>query len=44
MQIDKITVVFDLDETLVHCNENTGVPSDVVLKIQVSKSDIINVI
>jgi len=40
---DKITLVFDLDETLVHCNENLSVPSDVILSIKINNQDIINV-
>lgn len=36
ISIDKITIVFDLDETLVHCNESLAIPSDVILTIQVS--------
>jgi CTD small phosphatase-like protein 2 len=27
------TIVFDLDETLIHCNENTEMPHDVLLSI-----------
>ena len=34
--LDKITIVFDLDETLVHCNESLVIPSDLILSIQVS--------
>lgn len=30
---DKKTVIFDLDETLIHCNENTNLPSDFKIKI-----------
>jgi len=30
--LDKKTLIFDLDETLVHCNEATG-NSDVILPI-----------
>jgi len=29
----KKTIIFDLDETLVHCNENPDMPCDIVLKI-----------
>lgn len=29
----KKTIVFDLDETLIHCNESTSIPSDIVLPI-----------
>jgi len=31
--IDKKTIVFDLDETLIHCNESTDIPSDIILPI-----------
>ena len=31
--LDKKTVVFDLDETLIHCNENLEAPYDVRLPI-----------
>ncbi|CAD8121331.1 unnamed protein product [Paramecium sonneborni] len=34
----QITLFFDLDETLVHCNENPSMPCDVILDINVSKS------
>ena len=27
------TLVFDLDETLIHCNESVAVPGDVILPI-----------
>jgi len=30
---DKKTVIFDLDETLIHCNENMNVSSDFKIKI-----------
>ncbi|CAK81167.1 unnamed protein product (macronuclear) [Paramecium tetraurelia] len=36
---NKITIVFDLDETLVHCNENLAIPSDVIFTIQVSPQE-----
>ena len=32
--IDRKTLVFDLDETLIHCNENSSIKSDVVLSIK----------
>lgn len=31
---DKKTIVFDLDETLIHCNESTDIPYDVKLPIK----------
>lgn len=34
--------MFDLDETLIHCNESTNVPSDVVLSIQFPTGDIVD--
>ncbi|CAD8210157.1 unnamed protein product [Paramecium pentaurelia] len=36
---NKITIVFDLDETLVHCNESIAMPSDIILSIQVSPQE-----
>jgi CTD small phosphatase-like protein 2 len=40
---DKITVFFDLDETLVHCNDNIHLPSDILLNIKISNSESIKV-
>ncbi|CAD8210110.1 unnamed protein product [Paramecium pentaurelia] len=37
----QITLFFDLDETLVHCNENPSMPCDVILDINVSKNQIV---
>lgn len=37
----KKTLVFDLDETLIHCNENANIPSDVVLPIKFPTGEII---
>lgn len=34
LTLDRITLVFDLDETLTHCNLQTSVNSDVVLKVK----------
>jgi CTD small phosphatase-like protein 2 len=31
--VDKKTLLFDLDETLVHCNSNSFIPGDVLLNI-----------
>jgi len=41
MLLDKKTIVFDLDETLIHCNENTSMPCDVILPIKFPHGDII---
>ena len=30
----KKTLVFDLDETLIHCNESLEIPNDVILPIK----------
>jgi len=38
---DKKTIIFDLDETLIHCNENANIPSDVILPIRFPHGDII---
>jgi len=38
---DKKTVIFDLDETLIHCNESTDMPSDVILPIRFPHGEII---
>jgi len=38
---DKKTLIFDLDETLIHCNESTSVPSDVVLPIKFPHGEVI---
>ncbi|CAD8180883.1 unnamed protein product [Paramecium octaurelia] len=38
---DKITVIFDLDETLVHCNESIQQKSDIVLNIRVNSHEIV---
>ena len=40
---DKKTLIFDLDETLIHCNELMDVPSDVVLPITFPNGEIIEV-
>jgi len=39
---DKKTIVFDLDETLIHCNENTSMPCDVILPIKFPNGDIVD--
>jgi CTD small phosphatase-like protein 2 len=38
---DKRTLVFDLDETLIHCNESTDMPCDVKLPIRFPHGEII---
>lgn len=35
------TIVFDLDETLIHCNESVNVPGDVILPITFPTGDVI---
>lgn len=35
------TIVFDLDETLIHCNENADVPGDVILPIRFPSGEMI---
>ena len=32
--VDKKTIIFDLDETLIHCNDSTEQPCDVKLAIK----------
>ncbi len=44
LKIDKKTLIFDLDETLVHCNASENVPSDVVLPIKLNDGNIVRVI
>lgn len=41
--LEKKTIIFDLDETLIHCNENTEIPSDVVLTIRFPQGEILEV-
>jgi len=38
---NKKTIVFDLDETLIHCNESTQIPSDIILPIKFPTGEII---
>ena len=42
--LDFKTIIFDLDETLIHCNENVHMPSDVILKIKFPTGETIDVI
>lgn len=39
---DKKTIVFDLDETLIHCNNGDDDNYDVILPINISKNQKIN--
>lgn len=39
--LDKKTIVFDLDETLIHCNETTSIPHDVALPITFPTGEVI---
>lgn len=41
--LDKKTIVFDLDETLIHCNESTDIPYDVKLPIKFPHGETIEV-
>lgn len=34
LYVVKYTLILDLDETLIHCNENLSIPHDVTLKIK----------
>jgi len=34
-------LVFDLDETLIHCNESTNIPADVILPIRFPTGEVI---
>ncbi|CAK91371.1 unnamed protein product (macronuclear) [Paramecium tetraurelia] len=38
---NKKTIVFDLDETLIHCNESVQIPGDVILPIKFPSGEII---
>jgi len=38
---DKKTIIFDLDETLIHCNESAEIESDVVLPIRFPTGELI---
>ena len=35
------TLVLDLDETLIHCNENSSIPGDVILPIKFPTGEIV---
>jgi CTD small phosphatase-like protein 2 len=41
MYLDKKTIIFDLDETLIHCNENLEMEYQVKLPIKFPTGDII---
>lgn len=43
MNKDKKTLIFDLDETLIHCNDNPNVPSDVIVQIVFPTGELIEV-
>lgn len=38
---NKNTIIFDLDETLIHCNDNTSMPYDVMLDIKFPGGEIV---
>jgi len=38
---NKQTIIFDLDETLIHCNENSNMPCDISLPIKFPNNAII---
>jgi CTD small phosphatase-like protein 2 len=38
---DKKTLIFDMDETLIHCNESLDMPSDVVLPITFPNGEVV---
>ena len=38
------TLLFDLDETLIHCNLDLNIPSDKKLSIQITKNETLSVI
>jgi len=40
----KKTIVFDLDETLIHCNESTDIPADIVVPIKFPNNETVDVI
>ena len=40
----KKTIVFDLDETLIHCNESTDIPADVIVPIKFPNNETVDVI
>lgn len=39
----KKSIIFDLDETLIHCNESTKIPGDVILPIKFPTGELIEV-
>ena len=41
---DKKTLIFDLDETLVHCNESSDMPSHVKIPIEFPEGQVVEVL
>jgi len=41
--LGKKTIVFDLDETLIHCNESTDIPADVIVPIKFPNNETVDV-
>jgi len=41
--LDNKTLIFDMDETLIHCNENTNLPSDVIVELKFPTGKLIKV-
>lgn len=35
--IDSVTIIFDLDETLIHCNERSEKECDTIITVNLSK-------
>ena len=44
MYIDKKTIIFDLDETLIHCNGSTDSNSDTTITIKIPGGEHLQVI
>ena len=41
LQFDK-TIIFDLDETLIHCNESHTMPCDIILNIKFPTGEVVD--